>query len=106
MFDLNQATTFLSDLDCPFSCISTAAPVENLASATCAIAGLTLVALLVDHKVLVEYRELARGPYAQVIPSGITTPIRKLLEEAHSGFSSSRRVSDSPGSGGTGGSIA
>ena len=38
-----------------------------LASATCAIAGLTLVALLIDHKILVQYWELARGPYAQVI---------------------------------------
>ena len=50
-----------------------------LASATCATAGLTLLALLVDPKVLVQYWELARGPYAQVIPSGITTPIRRLL---------------------------
>ena len=50
-----------------------------LASATCATAGLTLLALLIDPKILVQYWELARGPYAQVIPSGITTPIRRLL---------------------------
>lgn len=50
-----------------------------LGSAACAIAGLTAFALLVDHSVISQYWELARGPYAQVIPSGITTPIRRLL---------------------------
>ena len=40
---------------------------------------LTTLALLLDRHVIDQYWELARGPYAQVIPSGIVAPIRKLF---------------------------
>jgi hypothetical protein len=43
------------------------------------IAGLTVIAVILDPKVISQYWELARGPYAQVIPSGITAALRRLL---------------------------
>jgi hypothetical protein len=50
-----------------------------LTSAIAATATLTAIALTLDPKVIVQYWELARGPYAQVIPSGITAGLRRLL---------------------------
>jgi|SRR5579864_1216054 len=50
-----------------------------LTSAVAATATLTAIALTLDPKVIVQYWELARGPYAQVIPSGITAGLRRLL---------------------------
>jgi hypothetical protein len=50
-----------------------------LVSAACVIAGLTVIAVILDPKVISQYWELARGPYAQVIPSGITAALRRLL---------------------------
>jgi len=52
---------------------------KMLASGISAIAALTAIALTLDPKVIGQYWELARGPYAQVIPSGITAVIRRLL---------------------------
>jgi hypothetical protein len=50
-----------------------------LASAASVITGLTVTAVILDPKVISQYWELARGPYAQVIPSGITAVLRRLL---------------------------
>jgi Glycosyltransferase family 87 len=50
-----------------------------LTSAASVIVGLTVSVVILDPKVISQYWELALSPYAQVIPSGITTPIRRLL---------------------------
>lgn len=50
-----------------------------LASLAAITAALTAIALILDPQVIGQYWDLARSPYAQVIPSGITAGLRRLL---------------------------